>query len=161
MQVREAISNMLYVTISEPDNLIKEVEGYFKFEKDKSWFNIPMVKEIIKGIDNTIAVKDEYLESPVFGGMSPDRLSTGCKAVILMLVQDRPVYATKCGDNCSPYILKIAEKKDITICLHHCLLGWGSDVNAVFDATFIETGVITHNEREFVDEYYRIRNKEY
>lgn len=148
---------MIYITVAEPDNLIKEVEGWFKFNKQKEWFNIPLVKQIILGIDNTVAVKDEYMESPVFGGCSSDRLSTGCKAVILMYVQDRPVYATKCGDNCSPFILDVAKVKDITICLHHCLTGFDRD----FDAMFLETGVITHNEEEYINEYYRIRNKEF
>ena len=145
---------MLYITISEPQGLAKNVKSWFNGLKNKDWFNDEFVKEIIKGIDDTVAVKDEYLESPVFGGMSPERLSGGCKAVILMYELDVPVYATKCGDNCSPYILKVAEKKDITICLHHCLMGWGRD----FDATFIETGVVTHTIKEYVYEYYRIRN---
>lgn len=148
---------MLSVVTVEPDNLIFSVDSWFRKLKTRDWFDDEFVKEIIKGIDNTIAVKDEYLESPIFGGMSPERLSTGCKAVILMYMQDRPVYATKCGDNCSPYILKVAEKKDITICLRHCLLGWNRD----FDAYFEETGVTTHTEGEFIDEYYNCRHKRY
>ena len=146
---------MLSVVTVEPEDLIKYVDDWFSELKERDWFNDEFVKEIIKGIDNTIAVKDEYLESPIFGGMSPEGLSTGCKAVILMYMQDRPVYATKCGDNCSPYILKVAEKKDITICLKHCLKGWGRD----FDAYFKETDVTTHTERGFILEYYNCRHK--
>lgn len=148
---------MLYVQVSEPDNLIKNVESWFRYNKEKDWFNNDFVKKAILQIDKTVAVKDEYLESPVFGGCSPDVLSTGCKAVILMYVQDNPVYATKCGDNCSPLILEIAEQKDILICLHHCLTGFNRD----FDAKFVETGVVTHTEKEYIYEYYRIRNKEF
>ena len=144
---------MLYITTTCPENLIKNVNGYFDSHKKKDWFNNDLIKKVIKDIDNTIAVKDEYMESPVFGGMSPDRLSGGCKAVILMYVQDRPIYATKCGDDCSKSILEVAKTKDITIFLRHCLLGWGSD----FEAVFLETGKLVHNEDEFVREYYKCK----
>lgn len=60
---------MLYVTTETPEKLIKNVNGYFISHKQRDWFNDSLVKKIIKDIDDTIAVKDEYLESPVFGGM--------------------------------------------------------------------------------------------
>ena len=68
---------------------IVQVTSYFNLFKKKEWFNRESVKRIIYNIDKTVAVKDEYLESPVFGGMAPERLSTGCKAVILMEVLDQ------------------------------------------------------------------------
>lgn len=145
---------MLYVTTNCPDNLIKSVSNYFDSHKTRDWFNNDLVKKIIKDIDNTIAVKDEYMESPIFGGMSPDRLSGGCKAVILMYVQNRPIYGTKCGDNCSKSILEVAKVKDVTIYLKHCLLGWGND----FEITFLDTEKIVHNEQEFVTEFYKCKN---
>lgn len=125
----------------------------FLLNKKKDWFNRDDVKRIIKGIDNTIAVKDEYLESPVFGGMSQERLSTGCKAVILMAVMDNiNIYATRCGDNCVPYILEVAKTKDVEITLHHCMVfpreGW--------EALILDTGKIVHSRKEFVHEYYKV-----
>ena len=44
---------------------IKDPNSYFNLHKKKEWFNRPDVKEVIKELDNTIAVKDEYLESPI------------------------------------------------------------------------------------------------
>lgn len=154
---------MLYVHVNEKiENYIYNVEGKFFRTKKKDWFNREDVKEVIKGIDNTIAVKDEYLENPKFGAISPMQLSTGCKSVILMIVQDKPVYATHCGDNCAKYILKAAEKKDIHIVLHHCLnFAYNLDPwNVTFDAMFVDSGKITHTYREYVFEYYRIRKGE-
>ena len=142
---------MLYVTTKCPDNLLKSVNGFFNSHKKRDWFNDDLVKKIIKDIDNTIAVKDEYLESPVFGGMAPERLSGGCKAVILMYVQDRPVYGTKCRDNCFKSILDVAKVKDITIYLKHCLTGWGDN----FEITFVETGKVVTTKKDFVLEYYK------
>ena len=56
------------------DGCIKDPNSYFNLHKKKDWFNRQDIKEVIKEIDNTIAVKDEYLESPIFGGMAPERL---------------------------------------------------------------------------------------
>lgn len=135
----------------KPD-CVTDINMEFRLQKQKEWFNTDIVKKIIKGIDNTIAVKDEYLESPIFGGMSPERLSTGCKAVILMAMTNAHIYATRCGNNCVPYILEVAKTKDVEITLHHCMDfpedGW--------EALIIETGKVVKSEKEFIDEYYKI-----
>ena len=146
---------MLYIHVGSDykDGCIRNVNGYFNRNKKKEWFNREDVKRIIKGIDNTIAVKDEYMESPIFGGMAPERLSGGCKAVILMSVLDNPhIYATKCGDNCVPYIIEVSRNKDVTITLHHCMI-FPEDG---FDAYIIETGKLIHTRKEFIDEFYKI-----
>jgi hypothetical protein len=150
---------MLYIQCKGeiPKDCIVGVVSYFDGHKEKDWFNRQDVKEVIKGVDNTIAVKDEYLESPVFGGMSPDRLSGGCKALILMLVTDKMIYATKCGDNCAKYIIEISKTKDLHICLHNCMRFMRD-----FDAIFEDTGEEIHTFKEFVEGYYRIRhNRDY
>lgn len=135
---------------------IKDVTGYFNLFKKKEWFHNENVKRIIKNIDNTIAVKDEYMESPVFGGMSPVGLSTGCKAVILMEVLERPnIYATKCGDNCVPDILEISRRKDITITLHHPMV-FPKDG---FTAYIVDTDTTIHTQKEFINEFYKIEHK--
>ena len=143
---------MLHIWVSEPSNLIKDVNSFFFRTKKKEWFNRDDVKSVILRVDKTIAVKDEYLESPVFGGMSPDRLSGGCKALILMMVQDRPVYATKCGDNCVPSILEIAQRKELYICLHHAM-----PFPDKFDAIMEDSGKAVSTRWDFLDEYYRLR----
>lgn len=78
---------MLYIHVGQVEReCIRTIDPYFNRNKSKDWFNRDDVKRIIKNIDLSVAVKDEYIESPVFGGMSPTKLSTGCKAVILMAV---------------------------------------------------------------------------
>lgn len=110
----------VHVSSDYPSNCIRNVNGYFNLNKKKDWFNNDLVKRIIKEIDNTDAIKDEYLESPVFGAISPDKLSCGCKAVILMAVLDNKIiYATKCGNNCVQMILEVAKFKDVEISLHY------------------------------------------
>lgn len=146
---------MLYIHIKEPENGILLVDRWFNRNKKKDWFNQDFVREVILGIDQTAAVKDEYLESPVFGGMSPDRLSSGCKAVIALYVQDkRPVLVSCCGDNCIPYILKVSDMRDAHIYLRHCM-----KFPMKFEAVFADSGVAVSTRREYVEEYYRIKKK--
>lgn len=145
---------MLYIQCKGeiPKDCIINVNSYFNRNKTRDWFNRQDVKDVIKGIDNSIAVKDEYIESPIFGGMAPERLSGGCKAVILMIVTDKHIYGTKCGDNCIPYILEIAKTKDVHITLHHCM-NFPMDMEAIME----DTGEKVDG-WSFVDAYYRIRH---
>ena len=135
------------------NDCIKDPNSYFNLHKKKEWFNRPDVKEVIKELDNTIAVKDEYLESPIFGGMSPERLSSSCKTVILMYINPLcNVYASRCGDNCAPAIVRLAEKTDVIITLHHMMV-----FPEKFEAVMLDTGVVVHSRREFYLEYGRIK----
>lgn len=139
------------------DDCLIEVKDYFDLERRhwNEWLNQEKVKEIIKDIDNTIAVKDSYLESPVFGAMSPDRLSTGCKGVILLQVlDDINLYATRCGDNCVPQILRIAQEKDIRITLHHYMK---FPEEFPCKVVMAESGKVIKGMEEFEREFYRIR----
>jgi hypothetical protein len=136
------------------DDCIVQVNGYFNSAKKKEWFNRPEVKKIIKDIDNSDAIKDEYIESPVFGGMSPQSLSGGCKAVILMEVLEHPhIYGTKCGDNCVPSILEIASRKNVILTLHHTMV-----FPEEFEAYLIEYDKVIHSRKEFIDEFYDFRH---
>ena len=86
--------------------------------------------------------------SPVLGAISPEKLSGGVKALILMYAQNKPVWATACGDKCAKWIVKIAEKKDITIVLGHRMHFPG-----VFEAISLDTGEAIHSDRDFVIQY--------
>mgnify|MGYP000881760675 CR=1 FL=1 len=143
---------MLYIHIKKPENAIQEIDYYFDNHKTKDWFNRQDVKDVILRLDNTVAVKDEYLESPIFGGMSPERLSTTCKAVILMLVTDRPIYATKCGDNAAELIVEISKKKDLHIWLHHPMR-----LPDKFDAIIVDSDLEVHTGLDYALEYGRLR----
>lgn len=135
-----------------PDNCIKIPKDYFKFNKKKEWFNRQDVKDIIKEIDDSIAVKDEYIESPMFGGMSPDRLSHGCKTVILAcVIPDINVYASRCGDNCFPILNRLAQNRNIDITLHH-LPRMPKDIHAIF----VDSGVEVKNNKQFIAEYLKV-----
>lgn len=101
---------MLYVRTGKfTKDCITQVSEFFDLFKKKEWFEDEFVRKVIKGIDKSEVIKGEYIESPVFGGMPPQYLSSGSKALILMKMQpDLVVYATRCGNNCAPYLIELA-----------------------------------------------------
>lgn len=145
---------MLYVRLGDfTDDCIVDVSSYFNIFKEKEWFADPFVREVIRGVDKSEVIGGEYIESPVFGGMSPERLSSGAKALILMkMCPQYVVYATRCGDNCAPFILELAGQQDVTILLHHCM-AFPNDIHAIFE----ESGREVHNYDEFIEEYFKLR----
>lgn len=57
------------------------------------------------------------VKSPVLGTLPVTKLSEGCKAcIILYMCDDISVNLTSCGENCQPWLLRIAGVKDITCC---------------------------------------------
>lgn len=145
---------MLYISVGAFDkNCITNPKETFDFRKKPEWFQREDVKRVILNVDKTEVIDGECLRSPVFGVISPERLSTGCKATILMIMYPQyKVYATKCGDNCALDILEIAKTRDITIVLHHIMR-----FPEPFDAVVVESGVSVHTLEEFVDEFYKFR----
>ena len=53
---------------------------------------------------------------------------------------------TACGDNCAKWILKIAEKKDLTINLRH-VMEFGDEP---FTIKILNTGEVVHNMYDFL-----------
>lgn len=141
---------MLKIHISEcTEDCISDVEGYFHAHQDKNWFNRVSVKEIIRKTDHVKAGRDGYLDSPRFGIITPDRLSTGCKTLILLQILDNPnILADKCNESCAAAILKIAERKDITITLNHAI-----EFPDKFDAYIIEREKMIHSGKELAGEF--------
>lgn len=54
--------------------------------------------------------------------------------------------ASACGDNCAKWILKIAQKKELTINLYH-IMNFGTDP---FEAEILNTGQTVHTMLEFI-----------
>lgn len=98
---------------------------YFDSIYEASWLNNEFAKAVIKAIDKSDHIKDNYIESPILGGISPRDLSTGCKGLILL--QNLPgivANGERFGDNCFPWLSKLGEMQDIHITLHHYLRDW-------------------------------------
>ncbi len=65
------------------------------------------------------------IDSPVLGKIPPERLSGGVKRLILIReLPDKVFYASACGDNCAPWLLRIAAQEDRTVNLRHIMDFW-------------------------------------
>lgn len=105
-------------------NLMEYPDMYFDNQIKKGWITSTLAKEMIYDVDKSEVKGDNCIYSPVLGMIPPTKLSGGVKALLVMLNDkgSRAVYnASVCGDNCSKWILKIAETKDIEIRLGHLM----------------------------------------
>lgn len=126
---------------------IKDAPGYFDNVYEDEWLEDPFVKEMIRDVDNSSVISAHIIESPVLGAITPKELSGGVKVLILMLKDDSFIYnMSNCGNNCAKWILKIAEKKDLTVYLQHILRFEGN-----FEIQIMNTGRIVHNRKEYVE----------
>lgn len=142
---------MLYITFKKPKDFtswIRFAPKYFAAWQDISIIEDPFVKKMILDVDKSEVISKNLIISPVFGPMAPEHLSGGVKALILMYAQDKPVWATGCGDNCSKWILEISKKKDLTIVLHHRMV-FPDSINA----KCLDTGDEIHSQLDFEKEW--------
>ncbi len=125
---------------------MQDAPAYFDNVYEDDWIEDEFVREMILDVDHSSVVSAHIIESPILGAITPKELSGGVKVLILMLKDDSFVYnMSNCGDNCAKWILKIAEKKDLTVYLQHIMHFEGE-----FDIQIMNTGKIVHNREEYV-----------
>lgn len=121
---------MLHLWLEEqPENYTWHTDEVFDVDKDVSWFNDKRVIEAIKIIDDTDVTilkpydasskKNNYIiESPVFGYITPNELSTGVKTYIMLLLNKKYTFSSlRMGDNVLELIEKVSEHEDMTLCM--------------------------------------------
>lgn len=109
-----------------PDELnekyIYNTNVYFNNTYKDRWITSEYAKEVIKSVDKSDVIDEKTILSPVFGNMSPKKLSGGTKTVLLIAYDTKKIFnASTCGDNCAEWILKTAEKRKVIINLHHLM----------------------------------------
>lgn len=120
---------------------------YFKNTYMDEWITDEFSREMIKDVDKSIVLDSGVIDSPVLGKIPPVSLSGGVKTLILMQNDDGEIFnASACGDNCAKWILKIAEKKDLTINLRH-VMEFGDEP---FTIKILNTGEVVHNMYDFL-----------
>lgn len=110
---------MLKIQLGSDENVIEDVDVWFDNEYEDVWLKDPFVQRMIESVDDSQVLSTSCIKNEVLGLFPPTDLSGGIKALILMYETDEIIYATNCGDNCASWIMEIAEKKNITICLEH------------------------------------------
>jgi hypothetical protein len=108
-----------------------------------------LAKEIIKSVDKSEVIDAKTILSPIFGNMSPKKLSGGVKTLLLIANDKTKIFnASTCGDNCAEWILKIAQDRKVEINLYH-LMDFGKKE---FKIKVLNTGKIVKNMGELVSE---------
>ncbi len=133
--------NIIYGEI-EDEKYISGPDIYFNNTYEDAWLIDDLSKEMISDIDKSTVVGPNLIDSPFLGPIPPKQLSGGVKTLILINNDNEHIFnASACGDNCAKWILKIAEKKDITVRLGY-LMDFGEDS---FDIKILNNGKIVHN----------------
>lgn len=141
---------MLNIYFGEMDDSIYDTNIYFNNSYKDAWITKDFAKLVVKDVDKSEVIDARTIKSPIFGTMSPKKLSGGTKTVLLVAF-DRSgnvFNASTCGDNCAKWLLKIAEKNKVVINLNH-LMDFGK---GEFKIKVINTGAIIHNMAELVSE---------
>ncbi len=131
------------------DRYIYNTSVYFNNTYKDNWITRPLSREIIKAVDKSEVIDEKTILSPVFGNMSPRKLSGGVKTLLLIANDKSKIFnASTCGDNCAKWILKIGEDKKVVINLLH-LMDFGKEE---FKLKVLNTGKIVKNMGDLVDE---------
>ena len=140
---------MLSIYLGDMPEAIYHPPTYFDNMYEDEWIMNSLSVEMILDVDKSAVVGPHLIESPVLGPISPKELSGGVKTLILMALDESNMVfnASACGDNCSKWILKIAEKKDLTINLRH-IMDFGEET---FEAQILNNGRQVHDMQEFVE----------
>lgn len=117
----------------------------FRRNKKPEWFQDEFVRQFLKEIDGTIVLFEEALLDYKGRGISTEMISTGCKTLCCIYFLDGWFYGSLLGDNCVPFLLKIAEKKDVSIMLEHYM--------DIPDEDFISNDIRVNGSRVTVEEY--------
>ena len=140
---------MLHVIFGECKDVIYNTSLFFKNTYESEWLEEDETKQMILDIDKSKVISDGAIESPVLGIIPPTNLSGGVKTLILINhVADKIFNASNCGDNCAPWLLKFAQKKDVTVNLRH-LMDFGT---GDFTIKIENTNKIVHNMLELITE---------
>jgi len=140
---------MLNVIFGDAENSIYNTSVYFKNTYDERWLEENQTQQMILSVDKSKVLGNGAIESPVLGVIAPTSLSGGVKTLILINhISDKIFNASNCGDNCAEWLLKIAEKKDITVNLRHIMNFGDGD----FQIKILNNNKIVHNMDELVSE---------
>ena len=138
---------MLNVFFGDMPDAIYNTNVFFNNTYKDSWITKPLSKQIIQSVDHSEVIDEKTIASPVFGNMSPKKLSGGVKTLLLIAYDKTRVFnASTCGDNCAEWILKIADERKVVINLRH-LMDFG---DGTFTIHILNTDQIVHSMRELL-----------
>ncbi len=138
---------MLHIFFGDMDDMIYNTSVYFKFNYRQEWLQDPEIKQMIRDVDQSTVLGNGAIDSPVMGVIAPTALSGGVKTLILIdKVPEKTFNASNCGDNCAAWLLRIGQKKDVTVNLRH-IMDFG---DGTFEVMVLNTGELVRSMAELV-----------
>jgi hypothetical protein len=142
---------MLHLLFREDEREIRYTDSYFNNNYQDEWMEDPLVREIIKEIDQSELIGTQIVMSPVLGAIPVTQISGGAKALILMLKSsDLLIHGNSCGDNCAKWIAKIGDMKDIYVHLTYPMR-FPDDIRLIVD----DTDTVCESYEAYVKEYLK------
>ncbi len=140
---------MLSVIFGDCEDVVYNTSLYFKNTYNPDWLLEDNTRQMIFDIDKSVVISGGAIQSPVLGVIPPTSLSGGVKTLILIdHISERIFNASNCGDNCAPWLLRIASRKDVTVNLRHIMdFGRGE-----FEIRIQNNGKIVHTMEEMLPE---------
>lgn len=113
---------MLHIKFEITEHTIFKVNRYFDLNYKKEWIQNPLVKEIIKDIDESAVIGESVaIDSPLRGIISPRDLTSSVKTLILMIFQPNNEYYGGISTNCNKWIHEISKLHDIHIAIENIM----------------------------------------
>ena len=153
--MKGGVCDMLKIYFGSMEDEVRSASSYFDIIYDPKWLNDDLNRKMILDVDKSTVISENIIQSPVLGTIPPQWLSGGVKALICMNSDDSGYIfnLSNCGDNCAKWVIKIAEKKYLTVTLHHYM---NFDGVKNFKAYIINTDKIVESVDEYFDEYAKI-----
>ena len=138
---------MLNIYFGDFPNAIYNSKAHFNQFYTDEWILNPVSKKLIAGINGARVINANTIWYPLFQLRTPKELPAEIKTMIDIVCDPAHIFnASMCSDKCAKWLLKIAEKRDITINLRHLMdFGKGN-----FQIKILNTGVIVNNMSELV-----------
>lgn len=147
---------MLHLWLHEPadeSHYVYSANMIFDAEYESEWLEEGVIRDMIADVDKSEVISGELIMSPVFGPMSPDKLSGGVKTLIMAYNDNSRMYnLTSCGDNCAKWVLALTKDKDITMRLAY-LMDFGNVAD--FKVHILNTDTVVTSYNDFISEFVR------
>ena len=140
---------MLHVFYGVMPEAIFSTSVYFDNTYTDQWITNDLSRKMILDVDRSKVIGPHVIESPVLGGIPPEKISGGVKTLLLVAHdQTGKIFnASTCGDNCAKWLLQLGQERDITINLRH-MMNFGKKK---FQIHVLNNDKIAHSMDELVD----------
>lgn len=106
---------MIKVYFGHRKDTIYNIDVYFDNIYEKEWFDDEFVQSMLLDVDHSKCTGCACIVNQIFGQITPEEISGGVKALIVLYKTDTVVDLVNCGENCQSWISKIASMKDIEV----------------------------------------------